>query len=126
MCVSKSLFSAAVAAAMSSPSRVRVGAVLTKKKKLISAGVNLESKTHPKQAGWARKAGLAPKQYLHAEIAALARSRAPGDTIIVARVNPRGELRMARPCPICQLALIEAGVQKMWYSTDTGWVCEVL
>ncbi len=118
------IFRLAIQTAKGSPSKKQVGAVLLSKGKVISTACNLEDKTHPVQARWARKAGLDPKQYLHAEIAALVRCRRPVDSIVVARVNSEGKLRNARPCPICQLALQEAGIQKVWYTTDLGFLYE--
>lgn len=119
-----SILRLAIEVAKSSPSKKQVGAVLLNKGKVLATAVNLEDKTHPVQAKWARRAGLEPKQYLHAEIAALVRCRQEADTIVVARVNGQGKLRNARPCPICSLALAEAGISKVHYSTNQGFLYE--
>jgi deoxycytidylate deaminase len=67
--------------------------------------------------------GLKEKIYLHAEISALVKCRQEGaDTIVVARVNSLGDLRMAKPCPICQLAIKEAKISRIFYSTNNGFV----
>lgn len=117
-----SILRLAIEVAKSSPSKKQVGAVLLSKGRVLTTAVNLEDKTHPVQAKWARRAGLEPKQYLHAEIAALVRCRQEADTIVVARVNGQGHLRTAKPCPICAMALKEAGVSKVWYTTNDGFV----
>jgi tRNA(Arg) A34 adenosine deaminase TadA len=74
------------------------------------------------QAKFAERVGLHEKIFLHAEIAALVKCREECDTIVVARVNPQGNIRMAKPCPICDLALKEAGVNHVYYTTDHGFL----
>jgi len=122
--ISDSIFDQAIATAKSSPSKKQVGALLLNKNKVVVAATNLETKSHPLQAKFAKRVGLDPKIYLHAEIAALVKCREEADTIIVARVNPQGKLRMARPCPICELALKEAGITHIHYTTNHGFLYE--
>lgn len=107
--------------AKSSTSKKQVGALLLNRNRVVMAATNLENKSHPVQAKFANKAGLKEKIYLHAEIAALIKCKEQADTIIVARVNCFDNLRMAKPCPICQLALKEAGISKVYYSTNHGF-----
>jgi len=120
--VSDSVFDLAIETAKSSPSKKQVGAVLLNRSKVILTATNLEKKSHPIQARFAERVGLGEKIYLHAEIAALVKCREECDTIVVARVNPQHKLRMAKPCPICDLALKEAGISKIYYSTDNGFL----
>jgi tRNA(Arg) A34 adenosine deaminase TadA len=122
--ISDSVFDQAIATAKSSPSKKQVGALLLSKNKVIVSATNLETKSHPLQAKFAERVGLKEKIYLHAEIAALVKCRDEADTIIVARVNPQGKLRMARPCPICELALKEAGITHIHYTTNHGFLYE--
>lgn len=119
-----SVYDLAIEVAKSSPSKKRVGAILLNKSKVVVTATNLESKSHPLQAKFAERVGLHEKIYLHAEIAALVKCREECDTIVVARVNPQGKLRMAKPCPICSLALKESGVDKVHYTTDEGFLYE--
>ena len=123
----------AIAVAMSSQSKKKVGSIIIKKNKLIASAVNLEDKTHPIQASYSKRAsfihnnrGLREKRYLHSEVNCLIRSKGKGDTIVVARVGGRGgkELRCARPCPVCSLALKEYGFKHIHYSTDHGFFYE--
>lgn len=107
--------------AKSSTSKKQVGALLLNRNRVVMAATNLEKKSHPVQAKFANKAGLREKIYLHAEIAALIKCKEQADTIVVARVNCFDDLRMAKPCPICQLALREAGIEKVFYSTNHGF-----
>lgn len=122
--ISDSVFDLAIETAKASPSKKKVGAVLLNKNKVIVTAANLEKKSHPIQAKFAERVGLCEKIYLHAEIAALVKCREECDTIVVARVNPQGKLRMARPCPICSLALQEAGISKIHYTTNQGFLYE--
>lgn len=120
--ISDNFLQLAIETAKSSPSKKRVGAILLKKNKVITTAVNLEKKSHPLQAKFAKRVGLWQKIYLHSEIHALIKAREDADTIVVARVNPQNKLRNAKPCPICSLALEESGIQNIWYSTDDGFV----
>ena len=114
----------AIKVAESSKSKKKVGAVLLHKNKVITQGVNQDTKTHPFQAKLAEMVGLDEKIYLHAEIAALVRCKGEADTIVVARLGGHYgyELRNAKPCPICSLALKEAGIENVYYSTDDGFL----
>lgn len=49
-----------------------------------------------------------------------------GATVYVARVNKRGELRLARPCENCWEELKSKGVSTVIYSTNYGWEQEWL
>ena len=122
--VSDSVFDLAIEVAKSSTSRVKVGAVLLSKNKVVCSATNLDSKSHPTQAKFAKMAGLKEKIYLHAEMAALVKCRTEVDTIVVTRINPQGKLRLSKPCPICSLALNEAGIKKVYYSTPKGFLYE--
>lgn len=123
----------AIAVAMSSQSKKRIGSIILKKGKVVASAVNLENKSHPIQASYGKRAssihndiGLSKKLFLHSEINCLIKSKGKGDTIIIARVGGKGgrELRNSRPCPICTLALEEYGIKNIHYSTNTGFLYE--
>jgi len=122
--ISDSIFDLAYEVARTSPSKKQVGSVLLNKSKVVVTATNLERKSHPIQAKFAERVGLHEKIFLHAEIAALVKCKEECDTIVVARVNPQGKIRMAKPCPICELALKEAGIQNIYYTTDNGFLYE--
>jgi len=122
--ISDNIYNFAIEVAKSSPSKKKVGALLLNRSRVVVSATNLETKSHPTQAKFAQRVGLCEKIYLHAEIAALVKCREECDTIVVARVNPQGKLRMARPCPICELALKEAGISKIHYTTNQGFLYE--
>ena len=122
--LSDNIYDYVIETAKSSPSKKKVGAVLLNKNKVVTSATNLETKSHPLQARFAERVGLHEKISLHAEIAALVKCKEEWDTIVVARGNPQDKLRMAKPCPICSLALEEAGVKKVHYTTDNGFLYE--
>lgn len=92
----------------------QLGAVLTRGSKALSSAPN-RFRNHP----WISHIHAT----YHAEMAALrkaALNSARGTTIYVARVDQRGQTRLARPCPKCMKNLYEAGVREVVYTTDEG------
>ena len=122
--IDRPMMDLAVKTAESSLSKKKVGAILIHKNKVVAHGVNQDTKSHPLQARLAEMVGLSEKIYLHAEISALVKCRSDVDTIVVARLGGHGgdQLRNAKPCPICALALKEAGIQNVYYSSDDGFL----
>jgi tRNA(Arg) A34 adenosine deaminase TadA len=57
---------------------------------------------------------------LHAEISALVRTAQPSHSIMVLRVNRNGDLAMAKPCPLCRMAIADANIQRIYYSDMDG------
>jgi tRNA(Arg) A34 adenosine deaminase TadA len=86
-------------------------AIYDKKGNCLSWAVNSYIKTHPIQKRYANKAGEFHKEYLHAEIRAIIglKGRTPYKLLLV-RVNRKGDLLPIHPCPICSIALKEAGI----------------
>jgi tRNA(Arg) A34 adenosine deaminase TadA len=100
-------------AAKQSEAKFRHAALcLNSKGHVVSVGTN-SRKTHPQQAEYAKRLGKEQKVNLHAEIDV--------DTVIVCRLNKNTDLRLSKPCPVCKLALDEAGVKEVWFSTDKGF-----
>ena len=124
--IDRPIMDLAIKVAESSKSRKRVGALLLNKNKVISQGVNQDTKSHPFQAKLADMVGLSEKIYLHAEISALVKCKSEVDTIVVARLGGHegNELRNAKPCPICSLAIQQAGIEHIYYTTDEGFLYE--
>jgi deoxycytidylate deaminase len=73
-------------------------------------------KTHPVQAKYAKRVGAHEAIYLHAEISALVRCRHKPHAIYIARVLRNGDVGYAKPCPICELAIKEAGIREVHYT----------
>lgn len=91
--------------------------VFDRKGKVLSISNNSYSKTHTIQASYAKKLGLEDKIFLHAEIAALIKCKAKSPfKIKIERYNKKGEPMIAKPCPICELAIKEAGISFVEYT----------
>jgi deoxycytidylate deaminase len=95
----------------------RVGAViLDKKGRLVSFGFNKE-KSHPVQADYACRVGERHRIYLHAEMMAIIKAKGKGHSIFIARLSKNGKTtKLAKPCPICSLAIKEAGISIIHYT----------
>ena len=124
--IDRSIMDYAIKVAQISRSRKRVGALLLYKNRVITHGVNQDTKSHPLQARLAEAVGLSEKIYLHAEISALVKCKSEVDTIVVARLGGHNgnEIRNAKPCKICQLALEKAGIKHIYYTTNEGFLYE--
>lgn len=110
------------AVALSSTSARRVGCVLLRKGRVAVSSTNVEGKTHPAQAQLAQRAGQPHRTSLHAEIRTLLKEGAARcDVLIVGRVNKKGELCLAKPCPVCQLAIGQSPyIKNVYYSNKEG------
>lgn len=104
---------AAIKAAYLSDVEQRVGAALLVKSRVISVGWNTH-KTHPK----------APTEHTqHAEFKVLTgvdRAKLPTAQLFVVRLGLSDQIRMAKPCGICQDWLCAVGVRRIYYSGTTG------
>lgn len=89
--------------------------IFDKKGRVISVGQNSYIKTHPKQAKHAKAVGLPEKQFLHAEIAAIIRCKdlSRAHKILVTRIDRKGRTALAKPCPVCESAIREAGIKNV-------------
>lgn len=110
------------AVALSAPgvgkSKFRVGAVLVHRRHGIIAAKCNSYKTHPALARFTKW------PHLHAEAAVVLAAgfdAAEDCDVYVARVMRGGGVGMAKPCSeICQPIMREAGVRRVWYTTDGG------
>jgi deoxycytidylate deaminase len=110
----------AVSMALRSTSRFRLGAVLAKRRRIISTGHNNMDKSHPQMQRFCKE------QYtlgLHAEVhCALGVPLADleGAELTVARVLRDGSIALARPCGVCREFLTSVGVRLVRYTTSSG------
>lgn len=84
-----------------------------KRGRLLSVGKNNYAKTHPMQAAFGKKSGKPNAIYLHAEVAALLKSREPVYKLVVIRYDSKGNPALAKPCKACQLAIKKFGVKRI-------------
>ncbi len=103
----------------SSPYHVICGA-LTKRGRIISIGFNSYVKTHSLQKHYAVKNDLIHKEFLHAEISAIIKAKNKIHSVMILRKPNIDKLCNARPCPICRMALKEAGVKNVFFSNTKG------
>lgn len=94
--------------------------IYDKRKRIISIGENSYIKTHPYMAKLSKKHNDPEKIYIHAEIAAIIKCKdlKKAHTITVIRVNSLGQLRLAKPCPMCMEAIEIAGIKNINYSVN--------
>lgn len=106
---------AAKVAEQSDHKQHKLGCVLVDKNdNLVSFGFN-RYKTHPMQAEYAGHI----KPYLHAEISALVRARSSPHKAYIVRKTRSGTIGLAKPCPSCMSALLDAGIdpKNIFWST---------
>jgi len=99
-----------------------VAATLDSHNNIIAVGKNSFIKTHPLQFKYANKLKNPDSIYLHAEIAALIKSKGKNkiESIVVMRMGINGKILLAKPCTICTLALLEAKIKLVYYSNNQG------
>ena len=90
--------------------------VYDRKGRVLSVGHNSYTKTHPKQAHYAMIAGREHNVFLHAEVDALVKCKGIAHKIKIERYGRDGNPRDAKPCPICELAIKEAGIRFIEYT----------
>jgi deoxycytidylate deaminase len=90
--------------------------VYNKRGNIIAVGKNSYTKTHTIQSKYAKRVGEIHKVYLHAEIDALIKAQGKGYKIKIERYGKNGEPKNAKPCPICELAIKEAGIKFVEYT----------
>lgn len=116
--VSIGIYTKAVIEATKSTSLYRVGAIIFKGKRIISVGHNYSmrsaSKLHPNKQKYPGS--------IHAEMSAILKARRSlkGYSILVIRLSKNDEIRLAKPCKWCMNYLKAVGINKLYYSTNTG------
>lgn len=129
-------FAAARKQAMKSDfARQRVGCVIVCGNRVIAAAHNSE-RTHTEQMRYNVFRNLDDQGYVepkvHAEIAALARSRyadvdwSRAEIYVWRETRDGKECGLARPCAGCMAALRQRGIRKVYYTGDNSLVYESL
>ena len=114
-----SYFNLARKASQKSPSKVKMGCVIVKKK-FVCSGYNFMTKTHTKSNSY--------DNYLHAEIHALIKfsntSFTEGADVYVYRETKTGQLANSKPCDICMLALKKSKIKRVCFIEDGRFTWE--
>lgn len=96
-----------------------IATTFDKRGRVIASCHNDYDKTHTKQSHYATKAGLPEKQFLHAEIAAIIKSRRRDiHSIKIERYDREGNPKDAMPCAVCQYAIKMANIK--WVNYTVG------
>lgn len=91
--------------------------IFDKRGRVLAIGYNSYEKTSPVQAQYSKRVNQPARIYLHAEIAALVKVKhGTPYKIKIERYDRFGEPKMAAPCPICSLAIKEAGIKFIEYT----------
>lgn len=91
-----------------------IASTLDKRGKTIATRCNDYNCTHPLQKHYASKAGRPEAEALHAEIASIIASKGREiHTVLIARIDAKGNPVDAVPCEICSLAIKEKGIKNI-------------
>lgn len=118
MAITTGIIDACIDQCYKSTYRFRIGAVIFKGKRIISAGHNGIRSSHipDKHKNYMNS--------LHAEQAALLNidwTKAKGCSILVMKISKKqGTLSNALPCPMCMTILKHVGISKIYYSNSEG------
>ncbi len=109
--------------------RIKIGAVVVNKHRVISSGRNSYVRRHPIQTIYDKERFDGPSRgCLHAEIDALIPllhkvdlSRA---SMYIYRECKNGSLGLCRPCAACMKIIKDVGIKKIYYTTYDGYAEE--
>lgn len=131
--IQKFLLKARDASKNSNFPRQRIGAVLVYGNKIIAVGYN-NSKTNPMQKHYNlyrkfKRYESSNNGSVHAEGLILIKTRFLDldwnrTTLYLYRERKDGSIGLAKPCPGCQIALSERGIENIYYTDDSqekGW-----
>jgi len=106
--------------ALKSTSKFRLGAVLSKKNRVISTGYNQMEKTHPLMQKISKtNYTLGLHAEIHCCIGVSAKDLLNSD-LYVYRVKRNLEPALARPCAACYTFLCDVGVRRVHFTTPNG------
>ena len=111
--------------------RIKIGAIVVNKHRVVSSGCNSFTKRHRLQVKYNRERFDEPSDgCVHAEMSALIPlvnkedlSRA---SIYVYRQLKDGSLGMCRPCKACMALIKNLGIRKVYYTTYDGYAEEYI
>lgn len=111
--------------------KIKIGAIVVHKHKIISSGYNSKNKCHRLQAQLNKKRFEDPScGSIHAELAALLpllhKRDLKGASIYTYREYSNGQLAISRPCKSCMSIIKKLGIKKIYYTTQDGYAEEIL
>jgi len=92
---------------------------LDAKGRILSESPNQYTKSHPYQYECSCEVGNEEAIYLHAEISAIVKckNKKKIHKLVVARVGNTGKPLLAKPCPICEIAIANCSIKSIEYTT---------
>jgi deoxycytidylate deaminase len=93
-----------------------IACALDKKGRVLAIRTNDYKCSHPLQKHFAVLSGKPEAIFLHAEIAALIASKKEVYKLLIARIDKNGNPVPAKPCPICEKAIVAFGVKEIEYT----------
>lgn len=115
-----SLVNVAVEESKKSTYKIRMGAVIFNKKRIIAIGHNhtnsMSRKLRPEFQEW--------PESIHAEIETILKAKTDlrGCDMLVLRVNNSNCFRMSKPCGFCMAMISRVGIKNVYYSNDEGMI----
>lgn len=100
--------------------RIRMGAIIFNKKKIVAKGHNhtnsLSRKLRPEFQEW--------PESIHAEVDVILRAKRDlrDCDILVLRVNNKGEFKIAKPCDHCMALIAHVGIKNVYFSNEDGMI----
>lgn len=95
---------------------------LDKRGRVIATAYNNYTKSSPMMQHYATLAGMPSRIYWHAECLAIARCGDKTPFILsIERYDSDGLPAMAKPCPICTIAIKDYGIKKVRYTIPGGY-----
>ena len=110
--------------------KVKIGAAIIDRSGDVAAVGTNKQKSHTRQAKYDVHRNMDAEDvphWTHAEMDALIKAKRQNlqdASIYVYRENKKNELAMCRPCKACMAALTDAGIKKIFYTTEYGLVFE--
>lgn len=110
------LINKGIETAKKSSYKVKMGAVIFRKKMIISVGYNHVLKSarhlHPKFQKWSGS--------IHAEVDAILKARTDlrRCSILVVRINRLGEIRTSKPCELCLSYLKFVNIKRVYHTVS--------
>lgn len=119
-------------AKVSTHHKAKLGAVIVQDREVVSTATNV-AKSHPMQMKYNKLRNMEGdnhRHFIHAELNAIIKTtdkrKLKGASIYVSRICKSKEFGMARPCAACLQAIIDHGINHIFYTTDLGYAQEEL
>jgi tRNA(Arg) A34 adenosine deaminase TadA len=104
--------------------KARIGAVIHRKKAIVSSACNrpfvYSNRIDPRFSRWRRGIHAEAAAILKAHIDLRGRPDLVGANIMVIRIGRSGILRLSKPCPWCMAYLQFVGIRTVTYSNNDG------